>query len=286
MSQILLQVLNSLAFGGLLFVLSAGFSLIFGLMRIPNLAHGAMFMLGTYLALGVLQLGGNFWLAVLVAGIVVALAGVVIERWLLRHLAGNENAQVLATIGIAFVLADSVLWIWGGDPHPLPAPDMLRRSVEIGGVVFPLYRLAVIALAVVAALLLWLFIDKTRIGAMLRASVDDPQMARGVGIPVFSLFTVSFCLGAGLAGMGGALAGPILSAYPGLDHDMLPLALVVVVLGGVGSLLGAFVGSILIGFLYIMGQDFLPSLSYVIVFIPMVIVLALRPSGLFGRVAA
>jgi branched-chain amino acid transport system permease protein len=286
MSQIVLQCLNGVAFGGLLFLLAAGFSLIFGLMRIPNLAHGAMFMLGTYLAVGAVRNGLNFWIAVLFAAGVLAATGVVLERYLLRRLAGNENAQVLATLGIAFVLADVVLWMWGGDPIQLRAPELLRRSVNLAGVVFPLYRLALIGLAFGIAVLLWLLLDRTRLGAMLRASVDDPQMARGVGIPVFSLSTIAFCLGAALAGIGGALGGPILSAYPGLDNDMLPLALIVVVFGGVGSLLGAFVGSILIGLLYVVGQDVMPSLSYVIIFIPMVVMLMVRPRGLFGRVAA
>jgi branched-chain amino acid transport system permease protein len=286
MQQVALQVLNSLSFGGLLFLLAAGFSLIFGLMRIPNLAHGAMFMLGTYVALGAVRQAGNFWLAVLVSGLIVGVVGVVIERWILRRLAGNENAQVLATLGIAFLIADIVLWIWGGDPQMLRAPDELRSSANIAGVIFPLYRVAVIGLAIVFGILLWLFIEKTRLGAMLRASVDDPMMARGVGIPVSALFTFSFALGSLLAGVGGALAAPVLSAYPGLDNDMLPLALAVVVLGGVGSLLGALIGSILIGFLYVVGQEYLPSMAYVIVFLPMVVVLALRPKGLFGRVAA
>jgi branched-chain amino acid transport system permease protein len=285
MQHITLQVLNSLAFGGLLFLLASGFSLIFGLMRIPNLAHGAMFMLGAYVALGVVRQSGNFWIAIVAAGLIVCAVGVAIERWILRPLASNENAQVLATLGIAFLIADIVLSIWGGDPQQVRAPGMLRTSANVAGIVFPLYRLAVIALAIGAGIALWLFVEKTRIGAMLRASVDDPVMARGVGIPVSLLFTFSFGLGALLAGLGGALAAPVLSAYPGLDHDMLPLALVVVVLGGVGSLMGALFGSVLIGFLYVIGQEQIPSLSYVIVFIPMVIVLALRPKGLFGRVA-
>jgi branched-chain amino acid transport system permease protein len=286
MQQLSLQVLNSLAFGGLLFLLSAGFSLIFGLMRIPNLAHGAMFMLGAYIALGAVRQFGNFWVAVAAAGLAVGVVGIVVERWVLRRLAGNENAQVLATLGMAFLIADVVLWIWGGDPQQVRAPELLRSSANIAGVIFPLYRVAVIVLAITAGVLLWLFIEKTRLGAMLRASVDDPQMARGIGIPVSALFTLSFGLGALLAGVGGGLAAPVLSAYPGLDNDMLPLALVIVVLGGVGSLIGALSGSALIGFLYVVGQEKVPSLSYVIVFIPMVIVLALRPRGLFGRVAA
>ncbi len=281
----LIQALNGLAFGGVLFLLSAGFSLIFGLMRIPNLSHGGLFMLGAYLGVTVLDAGGNFWLAALAGAAGAVLVGLVIERGILRRLGSNENAQVLATIGVTFIIADVAIGIWGGHPYSLAAPAGLRRSVEMAGFMFPLYRLAIVIIAVILAGLLWLAIDRTRVGAMLRAGVDDPQMARGVGIPVFSLFTLVFCLGAGLAGLGGVLAGPILSAYPGLDMDMLPLALIVVIFGGVGSLLGAFAGSFLIGLLYTFSQVLLPDLAYVILFVPMVLMLAIRPRGLFGRVA-
>src|SRR5712692_856124 len=277
------QSLNSMALGGLLFLLSAGFSLIFGLMRIANLSHGAYFMLGAYVGLTLLRMGVNFWLAVIGAGIAIAVLGGLIERFVLRRLAGRALSQVLATLGIAFIIADACLWIWSGDPMPLPGPEILRGSVAVFGTRFPLYRLGVIALAAVLFVALWLLLDKTRIGAMIRAGVDDLEMARAVGIPVKTLFTAVFCLGAGLAGVGGVLAGPILSVYPGLDSDMLPLALVVVILGGVGSLTGALIGSIVIGFVYTFGQALLPDLAYVILFLPMVIVLAARPRGLFGR---
>lgn len=280
------QSLNSLALGGLLFILAAGFSLIFGLMRIANLSHGAYFMLGAYIGLTLLRSGVNFWIAVLGAGVAMAVLGGLIERFVLRRLAGRTLSQVLATLGIAFIIADACLWIWSGDPMPLTGPQSLRGTVQVLGANFPLYRLGVIALAAAIAVALWLLVDKTRVGAMIRAGVDDLDMARAVGIPVNRLFTAVFCLGAALAGMGGVIAGPILSVYPGLDSDMLPLALVVVILGGVGSLLGAVVGSIVIGFIYTFGQALLPDLAYVILFLPMVIVLVARPRGLFGRVTA
>jgi branched-chain amino acid transport system permease protein len=161
-------------------------------------------------------------------------------------------------------------------------PPGLNGFVRVGAAVFPLYRLAVIAIAVIFALALWLMLERTRLGAMIRAGVDDPQMARVVGIRVSQLFTIVFALGAGLAGFAGLIGGPILSVYPGIDQDMLPLALVVVILGGTGSLLGSFVGSIVIGFIYNFGQALLPELAYFILFLPMVLVLVLRPQGLFG----
>jgi len=278
------QSLNSLALGGLLFILSAGFSLIFGLMRIANLSHGAYFMLGAYVGLTLLQKGVNFWIAALAAGAAIAILGGLVERIVLRQLAGRTLSQVLATLGIAFIIADACLWIWSGDPIPLTGPASLRGAVPVLGTHFPLYRLGVIGIAAVIALALWLLVERTRIGAMIRAGVDDLDMARAVGIPVKALFTAVFCLGSALAGLGGVIAGPILSVYPGLDADMLPLALVVVILGGVGSLGGAVLGSIVIGFIYTFGNALLPDLAYVILFLPMVIVLVARPRGLFGRI--
>jgi branched-chain amino acid transport system permease protein len=282
----LLLTVNSVTFGGLLFLLSAGFSLIFGLMRIPNLAHGSMFMAGAYLGTtllsGTLGFTLDFWLAALVAAIEVAVLGALMERLLLRRLAGAQLAQVLVTLGVSFMAADACLMGWGGDPISVATPPALTGFLRLGTAVFPLYRLAVIAIAVVFAIALWLMLERTRLGAMIRAGVDDPQMARVVGIRVSQLFTLVFALGAGLAAFAGMIGGPILSVYPGLDQDMLPLALVVVILGGTGSLLGSFVGSIIVGFIYNFGQALLPELAYFILFLPMVLVLLLRPQGLFG----
>jgi branched-chain amino acid transport system permease protein len=281
-----IQSLNSLALGGVLFTLAAGFSLIFGLMRIANLSHGAYFMFGAYLGLALLDKGYGFWTAALAGALGVGLLGGLVERVILRRLAGNSLGQVLATLGVAFVIADGSLWLWGGDPRPVSAPELLSGGVQLFGMTFPLYRLAVVVMSVLIALGLWLLLDKTRLGVMIRASVDDRQMAQGVGVPATRLFTLVFCLGAALAGLGGVLASPILSVYPGLDADMLPLALVVVILGGLGSLAGAFVGSFIIGFIYSFGQVLFPDLAYIILFLPMVLILAVRPRGLFGRITA
>jgi branched-chain amino acid transport system permease protein len=351
----IIQTLNSLALGGLLFLLAAGFSLIFGLMRIANLTHGSMYMLGAYVGASVLmgglhvripgsdvalflvatgflllhggmRLAGvghrvmiwalsafvvvaaagcaiflrtpgtalefslslpdfvrNMWIAALVGAALVGLFGIALERVILRELTGNALGQVLVTLGISFIIADFCLMVWGGDPIPVPTPPALQAPLRVGGVAFPTYRLVVLAIAVLTAVALYFLMDRTRIGAMIRAGVDDPQMARAVGIPVSRLFTAVFCLGAALAGAGGIIGGPIMSAYPGLDADMLPLALIVVMLGGVGSLLGAFVGSFLTGAIYTFGTALLPDLAYVILFLPMIFVIAFRPRGLFGR---
>src|SRR6267142_5006306 len=275
---------NSIAFGGLLFLLSAGFSLIFGLMRIPNLMHGSFFMLGAYFGVTILAKGYNFWLAALLSAAAMGVIGAFVERFLLRRLAGQELAQVLLTLGLSFIVSDLCLIIWTGDPWQPATPSQFAGALQVSGLFFPIYRLVIIVVAVVIAVALWVMVDWTRLGAMIRAGVDDAPMARVVGIKVSQLFTLIFALGAGLAAFGGVIGSPVLSVYPGLDAEMLPLALIVVILGGTGILLGALVGSFVIGFLYTFGQAMFPDLAYVILFLPMLLVLVLRPQGLFGKV--
>ena len=285
MSLWLVLAVNSITLGGLLFLLSAGFSLIFGLMKIPNLTHGSFFMLGAYLATSLLARGFDFWTAAVAAGLLVAALGGIVERLILRRLPGAELAQVLVTLGLSFMIADACLMVWTGDPIQVATPGALRGATSVGWLAFPTYRLAIAVIAVVFAAGLWALLDRTRLGAMIRAGVDDPEMARVTGIRVSRLFTIVFCLGAWLAGFAGVIGGPILSVYPGLDQEMLPLALVVVILGGSGSLLGSLVGSFIVGFLYNFGQAMFPELAYVVLFLPMLIVLVVRPQGLFGRPA-
>jgi branched-chain amino acid transport system permease protein len=285
MSLWLVLAVNSVTLGGLLFLLSAGFSLIFGLMRIPNLTHGSFFMLGGYFAASLIEWGLGFWPAALVSGLLVAALGGVVERLILRRLAGAELAQVLVTLGLSFMIADVCLKVWTGDPVRIDTPRGLQGVTTVGSFAFPTYRLAISLVAVGFAAALWLLMDRTRLGAMIRAGVDDPDMARVAGIRVSRLFTIVFCLGAWLAGFAGVIGGPILSVYPGLDQEMLPLALVVVILGGSGSLLGSLVGSFVVGFLYNFGQAMFPELAYVVLFLPMLLVLVVRPQGLFGRPA-
>jgi branched-chain amino acid transport system permease protein len=284
----IIQGLNSLSLGGLLFLLSSGFSLIFGLMRLANLTHGAFFMLGTYFGATALRSweGLNIWVTAFGAGIAVAAIGGLFERLVLTRLKANPLGQVLVTLGMSFIISDACLMLWGGDSIPVPTPQNLQAPTRVLGFVFPTYRLVLVGCAIGAAIVLYFLLERTRLGAKIRAGVDDRQMARAVGIPVSNLFTIVFCLGAGIAGSAGVLGGPILSAYPGLDADMLPLALIVVILGGIGSLLGAFVGSFIIGFVYTFGTALFPELAYIILFLPMIFVIAFRPQGLFGRIGA
>lgn len=265
-------------------MLSSGFALIFGLMRIANLTHGALFMIGAYIAAVLVRSGMHLFFADIVAMLCIACLGGVIERFILRKLSGNPQGQVLATLGMSFIAADFCLMAWGGDPIPVNTPALFQSPLHFFDFSFPSYRLAVLVIAVIIAIALYLLIERTKLGAMIRAGVDDMDMARAVGIPASLLFTTVFCLGAALAGLGGALGGPIFNAYPGLDGDMLPLALIVVILGGVGSLFGTFVASFIIGFIYTFGIALIPDLAYVILFLPMVFVIAFKPQGLFGRV--
>ncbi len=265
-------------------MLSSGFALIFGLMRIANLTHGSLFMLGAYVAATMIREGHGLVLAACASMLTMAVVGGLIERFILRRLTNNAQGQVLATLGLSFVVADLCLMLWGGDPLPIQTPSMFQAPMEMFNLRFPTYRLVVLGFSVVVGVLLYLLMERTRLGAMIRAGVDDMPMARAVGIPASGLFTTVFCLGAALAGLGGALGGPIFNAYPGLDADMLPLALIVVILGGVGSLVGTFVASFIVGFIYTFGIALVPDLAYVILFLPMVVVIAFKPQGLFGRV--
>ncbi|MGH7766623.1 MAG: branched-chain amino acid ABC transporter permease [Candidatus Binatia bacterium] len=279
----MIQLLNGISFGMLLFLLAAGLSLIYGLMRILNLAHGSYYLIGGYIGLTVVRLTDSFVLAALVAPIAVALLGVVMERFFLRRFPNQELPQVLLTFGFFFIFADLTLWIWGGNPQTLPKPAIFSSSIWIGGLVFPSYRLFVIATGIVIGIGLWWLQEKTRLGAMIRAGVDDEEMARGVGVNVALLSTAVFGFGAFLAALGGILGGPFVGVYPGADFEVLLLAFVVTIVGGLGSLKGAFIGGLLIGLLDNFGKALFPELALFTIFAPMAIILAIRPTGLFGR---
>src|SRR3989440_3629543 len=265
--------INSITLGGLLFLLSAVFSLIFGLMKIPNLTHGSFFMLGAYLATSLIARGVDFWTAAVVGGLLVAAFGGVVERLILRRLAGAELAQVLVTLGLSFMVADVCLMVWTGDPLQVATPPGVRVATSVGGLGFPTYRLAIAVIAVVFAAGLWALLDRTRLGAMIRAGVDDPAMARVAGIRVSRLFTIVFCLGAWLAGFAGVIGGPILSVYPRLDQEMLPPALLVVILRGSGSLLRPLLGSLIVGFFFNLRQAVFPALPHLVLLLPLLLVL-------------
>ena len=277
------QTFNGLSYGALLFLLASGLSLIFGVMRIVNLAHGSYFLLGGYIGLSVSWRTHSFVLALLASALAVALVGVGMERLFLRRLSGQLLGQVLMTVGFALIFQDLALLLWGGDPYSLPVPGPLQGVLAVGTVRFPRYRLFIMALAVVVGAALWLILDRTRVGAMIRAAVDDAEMAQGVGIRVPTVSMGVFALGAFLAALGGVIGAGFLGVYPGLDFEILPYAFVVIIVGGLGSLPGAMVGSLLVGLLDNFGKALFPELAYFTLFAPMALILALRPTGLFGR---
>jgi branched-subunit amino acid ABC-type transport system permease component len=284
LSDILGQALNGLVYGALLFLLSVGLTLIFGMLDVINLAHGSFYMLGAYAGLATLAVTGNFWLAALAAPIAVGLIGALVERGLLRPLYGRSPlAQVLLTFGLIYLFEDLVKWGWGGRIRSIPPPELLSSRVQLAGLTFPTYRLFVIAFGLFVALALWLLIEKTRLGAVIRAGVYDAEMTEALGIDIGRVFTLVFAFGAALGGLSGVIAGPIQSAYPSMGVSVLIPALIVVVVGGLGSLKGSLVGSLIIGQAETFGKAWLPGVSMLTIYAVMAIVVLVRPQGLSGR---
>ena len=277
------QLINGLVFGMLLFLMSAGLSLIFGLMNVVNIAHGSFFMLGAFFGLAIMTWTGSFWAALAFSWIPAVIFGIIMERVFLRYLYNRGHLdQVLLTFGFTFVFVDAVRWVWGPDIRNLGVPPILEGAIEVAGVIMPKYRIFLILFGGMVALLLWLFLERSRVGAMVRAGVDDANTAAGLGINVPLLFASIFALGVGLAAIGGAAAGPVLGLYPGMDIEILIPAFIVVVIGGMGSLRGAFVSSIFVGLVDTFGKAYFPAYAMFIIYLLMVVVLLTRPNGLFG----
>lgn len=283
MNQIALNVLNGVALGMLLFLVAGGLTIIFGLLRVVNLSHGSLYLLGVYVGVVVEERTESFWAALAVAPLAVGLLAVFIDRVLRKRLYGQQLNQVLVTLGIAFVIGDVVLWQRGGNPALLRPPEQLRGGVElIDGLVFPKYRLALIVIGFLFGGALAYVWRRTKLGALLRAGVDNPTMLEAHGVRVSRLFTATFAAGAAMAGAAGVLGGPFLGIYTGIDLDVLLLSVVVVVIGGLGSLHGAFLGSLGVGLLDSFGKAYVPELSYFLIFGPVLLILALWPQGIFG----
>jgi branched-subunit amino acid ABC-type transport system permease component len=283
-ADLIAQALNGLAYGALLFLLAVGLTLIFGLLDVVNLAHGSLYMLGAYAGLAVIGVTGNFWLALLVAPLLVALVGVAIERTCLRPLYRRPVLdQVLLTFGLIYLFEDAIKWLFGGRIRSIPGPALFAGSVTLGGLTYPSYRLFVIAFGLTMAVALWLLIERTRLGSVIRAGVYDAEMAAGLGINIHRVFTAVFAFGAALAGLSGVIAGPIQSAYPAMGVSILIPALIVVVVGGLGSLKGSLAGSLIIGQAETFGKAWLPEAAMLMIYVVMALVVLLRPQGLFGR---
>ncbi len=283
MAFVLTQTINGVVFGMLLFLLAAGLTLMLGTMRIVNLAHGSFYLLGGYIGYSVAQRTHNFFLACLAGLVSIGILGLLTYKTVLEKRFARETlAQVLLTFGMLLIIGDVCRWIWGGNPLAIPKPDILQGTLYLGSIVVPVFRVAVIVIGCVMLVFLWWFQERTKYGAIVRAGVDDAEMAQGIGINISLVKTLVFSLGALLAGLAGVIGGPFVGLSVGLDIDILLLAMVVVIIGGAGSLRGALVGALLTGLIDSFGKSLLPELSIFTLFAAMVVVLALKPSGLFG----
>jgi branched-chain amino acid transport system permease protein len=281
-----LQLLTGLSRAAVLFIVSAGLSLVFGAMRIVNIAHGSFYMLGAFLAVTLsAALGGTigFIGALVIVPLVVALVAAGVEAGALRRLYGKEHLlQLLATFALLLIFHDLVRFVWGERPQRIRAPELVRGSVNLFGSVFPRYSVFLIVAAIVLAVALWLLMSRTGLGRDIRAAVSDPEMLGMVGVNVPRLFTMVFALGAALAAIGGILAGPQSQVILGMDVDIIIQAFAVVIIGGLGSMIGTAVGSLLVGITFAMGILLFPQGAMAMVFVVMVAVLVWRPYGLFG----
>src|SRR3954463_5665634 len=277
------QILNGIATGMLYALMGLGLSLITGVLNIPNFAHGALFAVGAYLLATVSGYFGNFWLGLLIAPVGIAFLGLVIEYAGVRRLyAAGHDYQLLFTFGLALILSEGIILVWGpvGFSHLPPAE--LRGGLDLGFTFYPKYRLFVMLAAGLLVLATWLFLEKTRYGAIMRAGIENKEMVSLLGIDIHRLFTVAFALGAYLAGIAGALTAPIRGLSPGMGVDMLGIAFVVVALGGLGNLLGAIVAGLMIGIAQALVAAYWTEASTVVIFAVMAAVLIVRPQGLFG----
>ena len=282
----LTTLLNSLTLASLYFLVASGFTLVFGLMRNVNLAHGSLYLFGAYVGWMVGDKTGSWLLAVAAGFVAAALVGLLLQLLVFRHMQGQDLRQTLVTIGISIVLADLMLWIWGAEIYTFDPPALIYGSTSLPVVEkFPTYRLAVLVGAIVIGVGLWWFLARTKVGMMIRAGVDDRGMLAASGVNVQRLFAVTFAIGAGLAGLAGVVGGSALSVSPGEDTRYLLASLVVVIVGGMGSVGGAAIGALLIGLAEQFGLAYAPTYSVVFTFVIMVLALAFRPRGLMGKAA-
>lgn len=287
MPEFIAQTLNGLTLAGIIFLVSSGFTLVFGVMRVTNLSHGAVYLVGGYIGYSVINVTHNFFYGLAAGALAMAAFGYLLERTLISWLGRSEMAELLATLGLIYVLDDLALAIWGGSPVTINLPGFLGQSSTLpGGIVYPNGRFFILIVAILVAAGLYYLLRRTRIGAIVRAGVDDRDMVSALGINVRRVFAFVFTLGALLAGFAGVLGGTVLGLYTGGDSDILLFALAVVIVGGLGSYEGAIVGSVIIGLIDNYGTAYFPSLAYSVLFLPVIAILLIRPDGLFGRASA
>ena len=294
MRLFLLTLLNGVTLGALYFLVASGFTLVFGVMRNVNLAHGTLYLLGGYFAYATVTATDTWLLGLVVAFVLMAIVGVLLQVLIFRHMEGQDLRQTLVTIGISVVVADLMLWRWGGSYYQVQAPDWLYGAATLPIVVgatasgdpaylqYPMLRLFILGLAVVVGVLLWLALNKTRVGMLIRAGVDDREILATTGVNIQLVFVIVFAIGAGLAGIAGAIGGTFQSLAPGEDVKVLLASLVVVIVGGMGSIVGTAIGAVIIGLAEQFGSVYMPTYAVVFTFVIMVLVLAFRPQGILG----
>ena len=283
----LLTLLNSLTLASLYFIVASGFTLVFGLMRNVNLAHGSLYLLGGYVGYVVAQHTG-WWVLAMAAGfLAAAVLGLLIQVLILRHMQGEDLRQTMVTIGLSIVIADLLLWFFTGQVHQMEAPSLLQGPIRDIPVIraFSAYRLSLLAFGIVIGVFLWWLLSRTKVGTMIRAGVDDRQMLAAAGVNVNLVFAFTFMLGAGLAGLGGVIGAVELSMVPGEDTRLLLASLIVVIVGGMGSVVGAAIGAVILGLAETYGLAYAPTYSVVFTFVILIGVLAFRPRGIMGRPA-
>ena len=283
---ILMQLFSGVALGAILVLTALGLSIIFGMLGVVNFAHGALFMVGAYAGLWVASLTGSFWWGLLVAPIMIGLLGMLIEYLLVRPLYGRSiDDPLLLTFGLSYVLVEGVRIVFGSDGIPFPTPPSLTGVLDLGVGFFPIYRIFVVGVVFIVVLLLWLGLEKTKFGLIVRAGARDPTMMRVLGVDIGKVWLLVFGLGVGLASLGGVLSGPMRSVNPEMGSLVLAEAFVVTVIGGLGSLLGSIIAGLVVGIVISMTALFAPEMATIVMFALMALVLLIRPQGLFGKLA-
>ncbi len=274
---------NGLTLAALLFIMAIGLNLSFGLLRVVNLSHGAFYLVGGYVGLSVLKLSGHWWLGVLVGALVSAGLAAIEEIFLLRRVRGKATLETLITLSVAIIISDLIVVIWGGNPKMIQIPKALKGFVSLFSVNVPIYNLFLFVFACLIGLALWLLINKTKMGMIIRAGVDNFEMVSAQGINIRLVFTLVFALAGFMAGMAGVIGGTFLMVAPGEDWRILTYTLLIIIIGGMGSFEGTIVGSIIIGLILSFGSVYVPQFSLFLMFAPVALTLVIRPKGLFGR---
>ena len=282
---VIMSLLNGLTLGALLFITASGLTLSFSLMRVVNLTHGAFYMAGGFIGLSVLKFSGSWLLAVLAGGVMMSALAFIEERFLLRWARGNDLIETLISLSVAIIVGDLVLVVWGGYPRTITIPESLNGTVSIPLIdtIYPVYRIFMLGMALVIIGALWVFLKKTRLGVTIRAGVDNFEMVSALGINVRRLFSFVFTLSGFLAGLSGVVGGTFLMLVVGEDWRILTLTLIVIIIGGMGSLGGTILGSLITGLIYSFSTAFIPEFSLFVLFLPVAIILSIRPRGLLGK---